>query len=357
MIPDSTRTVAQQIIGRETGEDWKIEPTQHAERLRERAPQLAAILESSEVSTEARRYERSDKEAVTIQNQYKVLVSRANWFVFYSSVSSALVLAANGWFPAEGDTRRVAAVVAFGVAAVLCAGLAKMWLTQVEGNQLFERWMESRAAAETMRLAYFRLVATMKPSAVGAPSAAGPAIELLQLEYFRRFNLDVQLAYYAGRGAQHREASAGTVRLSSYAALTTMLGSGFAAGFGAAVSELASLAILGVVGAALASLAANREALSQDKRNAERYKRTLFSLEEINKDLDSVRRAAAAGDSDTVAKFVDAVNDELSLEHRQWLKEIEGASKPVRELKQALKKFESKASNEDAPEDQVTGPL
>jgi len=51
-----------------------------------------------------------------------------------------------------------------------------------------------------------------------------------------------------------------------------------------------------------------------------------------------------------VARFVDAVNDELSIEHRQWLNEIESASKPVRELKQALEKFESESSDEDKPE-------
>ena len=170
-------------------------------------------------------------------------------------------------------------------------------------------------------------------------------IEFLQLEYFRRFQLDVQLAYYTGRGRQHREESHKSVRLGSYAALATMLGSGL--GFGAVAPELASVALLGVVGAALASLGTNREALSQDKRNAERYSRTFFALEEIRKDLDRVRRAAVAGDFETVAKFVDAVNDQLSLEHRQWLTEIEGASKPVRELKLALEKFESHSSNED----------
>ena len=350
MASDLVVARVKEIIGRQTDDDWKIEPTRHAENLRDTAAPLAAILESSKVSTEARRYERSDKEAVGFQNQYKTLVSRANFSVFLSSALSAFVLAANGLFPAEDNPRRVVAVVAFGVAAVVCAGLAKMWLTQAEGTQLFERWMESRAMAETMRLGYFRLVATMRPGMAGMPAKEGPPIELLQLEYFRRFQLDVQLGYYAGRGKQHVEASAGTVRLSGYAALATMLGSGLAAGFGAVVIELASLAALGVVGAALASFAANREALSQDKRNAERYRRTLFSLEEINKDLDRVRRAAAAGDREMVAKFVDAVNDELSVEHRQWLKDIEEASKPVRELKQALEKFESKSSNEAAPE-------
>ena len=169
MESDSIFTRAREIIGRQENDDWKIEPTRHADKLREQAPQLAAILESSEVSTEIRRYERSDKEAGAAQKQYKALVSRANVFVFLSSVSSALILAANGWFSAEEDPRRVAAVVAFGVAAVLCAGLAKMWLTQAEGSQLFERWMESRASAETMRLAYFRLVATMKPDKAGTP--------------------------------------------------------------------------------------------------------------------------------------------------------------------------------------------
>ena len=345
MSPDSKMAVAREIIGRETGDDWKIEPTQHADKLRDRAPQLAAILESSEVSTEARRYERSDQEAGAVQKQYKALVGRANVFVFLCAEWSALILAANGWF-SDPDPKRIIGVVAFGVAAVVCAGLAKMWLAQAEGNQLFERWMESRATAETMRLAYFQLVATMKQGHATPWQEDEPSIELLQLEYFRRFQLDVQLAYYEGRGNQHREASAATVRLSSYAALATMLGSGLGAGFTAAWSQAASLSIVGVFGAALASFAATREALSQDRRNAERYKRTLFALEGVAKDLDRVRRAVAAGDSDTVSKFVDAVNDVLSLEHRQWLKETEEGSKPVQALKQALEKFESK--DEDA---------
>ena len=347
MASDSIFTRAREIIGRQDDDDWKIEPTRHADKLREQAPQLAAILESSKVSTEARRYERSDQEAVTVQDQYKALVSRANIFVFLSSVLSALILTADGSFPADD---RALGVVVFGVAAVACAGLARMWLTQAEGNQLFERWMENRATAETMRLEYFRLAATMTLDTGEGSSKDEVPLELVQLEYFRRFQLDVQLAFYEGRGKQHREQSSKTVCWSSYASLATMLGSGLAAAGGAFLTEWAWIAILGVVGAAGASLVANREALSQDKRNAERYKRTLFALEGINKDLDRVRHAAAAGDSDTVAKFVDAVNDELSLEHRQWLKEIEGASKPVRELKQALEKFESKSSNEDASE-------
>ena len=157
---------AKEAIGRNEPGGWKIEPTRHADILRDRAPQLAAILESSEVSTEARRYERSDREAGTVQKQYKALVSRANIFVFLSAVLSAAVLTANSllYF---GDATRVVAMLTFGAAAVVCAGLAKMWLAQVEGNQLFERWMESRAMAETIRVGFFRLVTTIKPGTVG----------------------------------------------------------------------------------------------------------------------------------------------------------------------------------------------
>ena len=188
MASDSVLERATEIVGGEAADDWKIEPTRHADNLRDRSPQLAAILESSEVSAEARRYERSDQEAGAVQKQYKALVSRANVFVFLSSVLSALVLTANGSFDAE-DPKRVIGVVAFGVAAVVCAGLAKMWLTQAEGNRLFERWMENRAMAETMRLEYFRLVATMKPGAGGIFSKGEPPLALLQFEYFRRSSL------------------------------------------------------------------------------------------------------------------------------------------------------------------------
>ena len=236
MASDSIFTRAREIIGRQEDDDWKIEPTRHADNLQKRAPQLAAILQSSEVSTEAQRYERSDTEAVAVQNQYKVLVSRANLFVFYSSVLSALVLAANGWLQ---DPNRARAVAAIGVAAVVCAALARMWLTQAEGNQLFERWMENRATAETMRLEYFRLAATMTHNAGEGSSKGEVPLELMQLEYFRRFQLDVQLAFYEGRGKQHREQSSKTVRWSSYASLATMLGSGLAAAGGAFLTEWA----------------------------------------------------------------------------------------------------------------------
>ena len=220
-----------------------------------------------------------------------------------------------------------------------------MWLTQVEGDQLFERWMGNRARAETSRLELFRLAATTEPIKSSA-SGSGLPLPLLQLEYFRRYQFDVKKTYYECRGQEHREDSSKAVRLGSYAALAAMLGSALAAGLGTFSSELASIAVLGVVGTALSSLAANRESLGQHKRNAERYRHTLDMLEAIGTDLDRVRDAAAAGDADTVAKFVDAVNDELILEHRQWLKEMEGASKPVRELKQALKKFEAQSTNQ-----------
>src|SRR5262249_42697326 len=78
----------------------------------------------------------------------------------------------------------------------------------------FDSWMKARAQAEDARIELFRRVMDAVDPAPGAGARQGGELKLLplKLEYFRRYQLDLQRHYYAGRGQQHEEAAGWTHR-------------------------------------------------------------------------------------------------------------------------------------------------
>jgi hypothetical protein len=91
-----------------------------------------------------------------------------------------------------------------------------------------------------------------------------------------------------------------------------------------------------VFGAALQAFAAAREAINQDRRNAERYDNSAQVLQGLRERLDDVRVGIAAGSPSVLTEYVAAVQDQLSLEHRQWLEGAENMQAAVARLEKAL---------------------
>ena len=214
-----------------------------------------------------------------------------------------------------------------------------MSLFRVKEGRLLEDWMTARARAETKRLSYFSYIASASAEPVD------PQFELLKLEYFRRYQLDLQLAYYKGRRSRHRNSAERTLDISAASVLMAAIASGAAGVLGALRSEWAALGSLAVFGAALQAFAASREALNQDRRNAERYDNTAQALQGLRERLDDVRLGIAAGSTSVLGEFVGAVQDQLSLEHRQWLEGAENMQAAVARLEKALS---SRTSQKDA---------
>jgi hypothetical protein len=106
---------------------------------------------------------------------------------------------------------------------------------------------------------------------------------------------------------------------------------------GALATGWAALGALAVFGAALQGFAATRKAVDQDRRNVERYGRTLEALQALRARLDDVRAGVAAGSRPVLVEFVAAVQDQVSLEHRQWLEGAESTRAAVGRLDEALK--------------------
>ena len=101
-------------------------------------------------------------------------------------------------------------------------------------------------------------------------------------------------------------------------------------------------------GAALSSYANSREAVSQDRRNAERYARTLTALGGLEARVDEVRNVVAAGNKQVLTEFASAVNEQISLEHRQWLEATEATRAAVAKLDEALGKTQNAAPQASA---------
>ncbi|CAN0450398.1 unnamed protein product, partial [Phaeothamnion confervicola] len=192
-----------------------------------------------------------------------------------------------------------------------------------------------RAEAETQRVRLFRSVME-----ADEPVHAGELPLLpLQLEYFRRFQFDVQRSYYLGRGRQHLAAVKRRLVLRGFALLLivaaglpvlwTLQGKDW---FPAALApmlanmppktELAQRLFLcfGLIGGALQGLLAAYALMSYDERNGVRYHDTWLNLEALaTRPLDEARSAAAAGQREGPLAFVALSHEQISSEHREWV--------------------------------------
>jgi SMODS and SLOG-associating 2TM effector domain 1 len=335
-------TIAAQAIG-EAREDDHIDPAKHVTAFDATAHSLATVLSSTRVESAAADYRKWDDIAIEAQAKFKKYSNRAGWSVFIAATASAALLslsiilgpAVGRGGPLAPANLAIATVAFIGMAAGVISGV---WFNIIRTGGLLQGWMKSRAEAEARRLLYFaEVTGTPVP-----PGADALECRLLQLEYFRRYQLDAQRAFYARRGAQHEGSAQSALVRTSLAmggvALANAL-SGYLAPFNPQFTAIAGAAVLSQ---AMASKITNREAVNQDGRNAERYKRVESSLNRLWGKLDDVRRAVANGDEAVLSEFVFAVNEQLSHEHRQWLEEQKEAGTAVGRLEAHLEEIKPK---------------
>lgn len=335
-MADNPIASAKAIIGGAQENDYILAPKDHAKDLKSSAPALAEILEREELVSVVKQYERNDADARAAQRRFKAVAMRANFAVFLTVLLGAALLA-GAQLPKE-ITKPVLIVLT--IAASLAGALATMWLFQIRSGALLERWMTARANTETMRLSYFLLITNAQPPGDVASSLPLP---LLQLEYFRRYQLEIQIAFYGTRGEQHQAAADRTLGIGMGAVLVASLASALGGFLAAAVDpKFAAIAALGPIAAGLSALAGAKEALSQDRRNAERYRRTLTALQTLEGKIGEVRNIAALGELAPVQVYVQTIQEQLSLEHRQWLEAAESTKTALQTLEQSLKEAQAR---------------
>ena len=300
-IIDKARSVVDEI----EGNSYVIAPTQHAEKVNSAAPALAAVLRRSDVKAAAQEYEQKDADANQARREFMAAANYANASILVAGVCSTLLVVLGAFFPtlpsvsgAAADSARVAAKDAGMPAAVLPAPSAPAspwlawlvfgslafvmvvtgyfglgWMTALGKRNLLESFKRWRTEAEVARGQYFKLVTDLEPPADATADPSGIPLGLLQLEYFRRYQLDVQLEFFTRRGKDHEQEADRMVNLSIWSGVAASFLSAVAGVLGAAVSpRLAVIAALGAIATAVSVYAATRESIQQARSNADRYK-------------------------------------------------------------------------------------
>lgn len=345
-VSDTTKQ-AIEAIGSNVPSDWQLQPEQHAKNLPDNAGPLRRILEQESLKEIINRFNDADQRAVRQQTHYKRVGRIGIWTRFASIFIGATFI-----FPFERLlTGSVEQPLLFGLEFTQIAFIVQLfllgsafltaqWLAYFKP---FDKWMEARAKAEIARIELFNDVLDSKEESRAGEFALLP----LQLEYFRRYLLDVETNFYKGRGKEHSEAAGRSnlwmlIRNILIAAAALTLVYGFAAIFGIFpwIDELSRKGFIAfaTIASAIYGVMYDISLMDMNDRNAARYQSTYENLTYLREEgLDRTRELAANGEKAGVLHFTNLVNDQISAEHREWiaLKDL------IPKLNQRLLNFDS----------------
>ena len=301
-------------------------PLQHS------CPELAAILRSSAVRTSFDIYKRQDVEAVRQQARLMQEATWANICLMAAGVASGLVLAVTAQ-PSASEYTTLVGNVTLGLGiltlALGAAGTFFGYLARDQGR--IGRWQARRGEAEIARLAVFTTIG-------GKAAEAGPAVALHSLALIVCHLLNDQWNWLGARALRHRKSSETTSRWGGLANALAFIG-----GSGAIIASQVKggvwIVFAGVLGAAIAAYASNRDALLRDRANADRYEKAQVALDSLAGRTDEVAARIAAGEPKALVAFTNAVTELLATEHKQWLEGTAQAEALIGKLDVQLKQL------------------
>jgi hypothetical protein len=305
------------------------------------SPELNAVLGTSTVLIHLQSYARFDRDAISQQRRLMQELTVANVCLMIAGVLSGLVLAGGAMRDHLGPlwTDRLALVL--GATTLIMGALAAMLTFWARESDRLRRWLSLRSRAEMARLSAFREIAN-------ALTVASPEAAMQGLTLIREHLLDDQRSYMHDRATRHRRSSEWT---SVWGGLATALA--FVGGSGAVIASFVPsqnwMPVAGVVGAALAAYAANREGLRRDRANSDRCEKAAAALDELAARFDAVEAQIRAGHSDVIIAFTNAVADQLAGEHRQWLEGTAQAELAVAKLEAQLQHLGASRHEQEEP--------
>jgi len=285
------------------------------------ASDLHAILRSAKISSLFRMRSEASQAASRAQHSFKALSAVAVFATAFATLTSGLLLYGAGAEPAapvEGLVRWVkdnhTAIVGIQVFALFLSALVASVLAS---QNYIERWQDQRGRAELLRRQIFSEILTMAetkvPRLLPGPDPGNPIAQAF--EFFRRYQHEMQIAFY-GKGSSRHTRAAGrlawlTAILAGLAAITGVLGN-----FGG--SALVASAFLGIAVPILLSAAQSWGALSRGGDKAAAYQKTKEALDTDFLDIDAVRSRAAVGDAAAVGAYINKIHLIMATENEAW---------------------------------------
>lgn len=333
-------------IGESMLDDYKLRPDDHANQYRDKAPELSALLESSAVKSLLLKRREYAEFAAKYKNRYLGFSRGTNWSILLAGLSGAAIMGLTVLSGATEDHEAIistswvnSGTVILGILGMIAGAVGGFCMNLLRRGKYLEKWMEQRSRAETLRLRYFNLITAISRKTIKEEDIR---CRLFQLEYFRRYQLEMQLNFYRNRGKEHRFSFERLLWQGAFALLIVAIANGLSGILVPVNSFWASLAVIAVLFQVIASKINTQEKINQDERNAERYQRTYDTLVDLSSRLDMVRQSILQGETEAFSLFVEAVHEQISLEHRQWLKDQDGAAKTMENLQNQLNKVQKR---------------
>jgi hypothetical protein len=348
--PEQLVAAAMDSVGNQRDGDYNFgNVQQHLRDLRKKpgtAP-LVSLLDSQAILRLDKAFARYDRAAEAYQRQAK---RSGNLILGLLALAVAVSVVIMVW-PIEDQRMesisRVASMCL--VYAALLASLVIAWRTAKRDPHA--QWSEHRGSAEFLRRHIFE---TVLDAPASASSGDLPPL-LLKLEYFRRYQLDVQRNFHAVRGKQ-QERRAWLARIlilpclgmaifwvglmamvllgawADNAALPSFVPDWVEQGLARLLQleqyRLDQIGLIAAIALAIAYAVLHlRSLLDANLRNSKRYALALDNLNYLSQsdggapsELDEARRQAAAGNESAVLRFVGRVHSVMATEHAEWIR-------------------------------------
>ena len=323
------------FIGANADDDYLLQPENHIEKYRTDLPELAGLLDSSRIKHIVKEFGMYDEDANEAQSKFKKFSFWARVSTFLAAAFSATLIMSGTLNGVEyiqdslpGLPQTILSVST--VLTILFSGITSALIMIIKSQKLLENWMGKRAAAEELRLQYFEDLVDRQEKAPSARSG------IMVLEYFRRFQLEVQIAYYKVRSRQLEVKFNRFTVIIAVLAGSVIIINGITGFLGL---EWAFLATLGIIVQAYSAMVSNRELTEQNERNTVRYAGLRKQLSMLKSRIDEVRNGIREGKNDLLKKYVKAIHEPMAAEHRQWLETMTLSSSAVKELETELSKI------------------
>ncbi|WP_160310410.1 hypothetical protein [Microvirga vignae] len=286
-------------------------------------------------------YARFDGDAISQQRRLMQELTIANICLMIAGVLSGLVLAGGAMRDLLGPLWTDRLALTLGATTLVMGAVAAMLTFWARESDRLRRWLSLRSRAEMARLSVFREIAT-------ALTVVSPEAAMQGLTLIHEHLLEDQRSYMHNRALRHRRSSEWT---SVWGGLATALA--FVGGSGAVIASFVPsqswMPVAGVLGAALAAYAANREGLRRDRANSDRCEKAAAALDELAARFDAIEAQVRAGHKDAIMAFTDAVADQLAGEHRQWLEGTAQAELAVAKLDAQLQHLGASRHEQEEP--------
>lgn len=334
-------TEIKKAIGENEANDYILSPKNHIEIYQKSLPNLSKLLSNSEVQFLADEYQILDDEAIQAQTRFKKISAYTRLFIFLTAFFSTTMLIAgslNGM--AYFDKHLVALpenlLKLSTISSIVCSAISASMIMIIKNGKLLEKWMSKRAEAEEYRLEYFKVIASDK-------NLTTPQDHLTVLEYFRRYQLDMQINFFTERAKElEKKSNKAIISIAILSGLVILINElTFVSGI-----EWTSIATLAIIVQAYAFMINNKELNDQNGKNADRYSKIGLALTKLRSQIDHVKQAISASNFSVLSSYVQAIQEPLYEENKQWLEVMSTSSLALDDLEKHLESYKKSKEKE-----------